>query len=54
MDTVTLVLQKRSFDPLSGEIRDGFVHGAAQWTRREDGLICYAGRILKELALTKT
>jgi len=29
------------FDPFSGEIRDGFVHGRARLTRRETCILCY-------------
>ena len=55
MDTVDLgQLENWSFDPLGGEIKDGFVHGRGT-VDQEGGPAAFvtAGRILKELAFDR-
>ncbi len=55
MDTVDLGnLENWDFDPLSGEIRDGFVHGRGS-VDQKGGVAAFvtAGRIIKELGIGK-
>ncbi|MCK9212513.1 MAG: YgeY family selenium metabolism-linked hydrolase, partial [Ignavibacteriaceae bacterium] len=54
IDTVDLGnLQNWNFDPLGGEIKDGFVHGRGSVDQKGGPIAAItAGRILKELGLT--